>query len=436
MNIQIFGSSKSFDSKKAERWFKERRIKYQYIDLPSKGLSPREYQSVKQKVGFDALVNTKCRAYEDLYMAYITPDAREEKLLEHPELFVTPIVRNGREATVGYHRKSGRLGSESLPPDRILHRCGTDRWYSVHTMDAHGEEVACVQRRAWMELPQNRFLRGIYLLVQRYLRHNVGMQGAALAFYLLFMIFPFLIFISALLGLLDLNITGMMTVLSDFLPEEVVDLLRMYFTYVTDNPSPQLMVFGLVFSIYFPMRATNSLMAAVRTAYHLGPPKGFITQWIKVLLYTVTLIVTIALTLSLMTFGERALWYTVEHFHLPEFLAKLWVTLRFPVAGAVSFLALFLLYALAQDTIQPLKNICPGVLFSLAAWMAFSWLYSYYANHFSHYSVLYGSIGAVIVVLIWLNLSAFTLILGAEMNGVLISMRKDRLEQGVNIPKT
>ena len=99
MNIQIFGSSKSFDSKKAERWFKERRIKYQYIDLPSKGLSPREYQSVKQKVGFDALVNTKCRAYEDLYMAYITPDAREEKLLEHPELFVTPIVRNGREAT-------------------------------------------------------------------------------------------------------------------------------------------------------------------------------------------------------------------------------------------------------------------------------------------------------------------------------------------------
>ena len=114
----------------------------------------------------------------------------------------------------------------------------------------------------------------------------------------------------------------------------------------------------------------------------------------------------------------------------------LWVTLRFPIAGAVSFLALFLLYALAQDTIQPLKNICPGVLFSLAAWMAFSWLYSYYVNHFSHYSVLYGSIGAVIVVLIWLNLSAFTLILGAEMNGVLISMRKDRLEQGVNIPKT
>ena len=102
MNIQIFGTSKSFNSKKAERWFKERRIKYQYIDLPSKGLSPREYQSVKQKVGLEALINTKCRAYEEEYMAYITPEAREEKLLLYPELFNAPIVRNGKEATVGY----------------------------------------------------------------------------------------------------------------------------------------------------------------------------------------------------------------------------------------------------------------------------------------------------------------------------------------------
>ncbi len=102
MKIQIFGSSKSFDTKKAERWFKERRIKYQYIDVPSKGLSTLEYQSVKRNVGFAALVNAKCRAYEDLYMAYLTPDAQEEKLLEHPELFATPIVRNGKEATVGY----------------------------------------------------------------------------------------------------------------------------------------------------------------------------------------------------------------------------------------------------------------------------------------------------------------------------------------------
>ena len=72
MNIQIFGKSKSFDTKKAERWFKERRIKYQYIDLVSKGVSPGEYRSIRAAVGsFDALVDKDCRAYEALYMAYM-----------------------------------------------------------------------------------------------------------------------------------------------------------------------------------------------------------------------------------------------------------------------------------------------------------------------------------------------------------------------------
>ncbi len=103
MNIQIFGKSKSFDTKKAERWFKERRIKYQYIDLVTKGVSPGEYRSIRAAVGsFDALVDKTCRAYEEQYMAYITPQAAEEKLLEYPELFAAPIVRNGRQATVGY----------------------------------------------------------------------------------------------------------------------------------------------------------------------------------------------------------------------------------------------------------------------------------------------------------------------------------------------
>ena len=72
-------------------------------------------------------------------------------------------------------------------------------------------------------LPKNPFLRFCVLMVHRYNKHNVAVQSAALAFYLLFMIFPFLIFISALLGLLDLNISGVMAFLADFLPEEVVE---------------------------------------------------------------------------------------------------------------------------------------------------------------------------------------------------------------------
>jgi arsenate reductase len=102
MNIQIFGTRKSFDSKKAERWFKERRIKFQFIDLLDKGMSPGEYRSVRARVGYDALVDINCRAYDELDMAYLSPAEAEATLLAYPELFNAPVVRNGKEATVGY----------------------------------------------------------------------------------------------------------------------------------------------------------------------------------------------------------------------------------------------------------------------------------------------------------------------------------------------
>lgn len=276
-----------------------------------------------------------------------------------------------------------------------------------------------------LPLPQNKFLRFCFLMVQRYLRHNVAIQSAALAFYLLFTIFPFLIFISALLGLLRLDVAAILQAIGEFLPREVVSLADMYLTYVGSNPSPRLLVFGLFFSIYFPMRATNSLMRSVRTAYHLGPPHSSIRHRAKTLLYTVLLIITIALTLILMTVGERFLLYAVDQFRLPVFIAELWVRLRFPVIAVVGYSALFFLYALAQDSHQPWRNIWPGTLAALAGWVFLSWLYALYVNHIAHYSVLYGSIGTIIVLLVWLNLSAATLIMGAEMNGTLMGLQKD-----------
>lgn len=101
MNIQIFGKSKCFDTKKAERYFKERRIKFQSIDLPQYGISPRELESVIAYVGLEALIDEKAKGAEILrYLAHDSDKAA--KLLENPSLIKTPVVRNGKKATVGY----------------------------------------------------------------------------------------------------------------------------------------------------------------------------------------------------------------------------------------------------------------------------------------------------------------------------------------------
>jgi arsenate reductase (glutaredoxin) len=103
MNIQIFGVKKCFDTKKAERYFKERKISYQFIDLAQFGLSKGELQSVKTAIGLNNLFNQEAKDYKRLNLnQIISPGGREEVLLANPSLYKTPIVRNGRLATVGY----------------------------------------------------------------------------------------------------------------------------------------------------------------------------------------------------------------------------------------------------------------------------------------------------------------------------------------------
>lgn len=101
MHIQIFGKRKCFDTKKAERYFKERRIQYQFVDVIKFGMSRGELTSVKNAVGLSALVDENASGVEMLtYLAY--EEDKLEKLFEEPKLLKTPIVRNGKKATVGY----------------------------------------------------------------------------------------------------------------------------------------------------------------------------------------------------------------------------------------------------------------------------------------------------------------------------------------------
>jgi len=104
VNIQIFGKPKCFDTKKAERYFKERRIKYQLVDVSKYGLSKGEYQSVKNALGgVQNLIDENSKEYENHFIKYQANQADiEERLLENPAMFKTPIVRNGKKATIGY----------------------------------------------------------------------------------------------------------------------------------------------------------------------------------------------------------------------------------------------------------------------------------------------------------------------------------------------
>lgn len=270
------------------------------------------------------------------------------------------------------------------------------------------------------------------LIVNNFFEHNVGKNAAALAYYLLFALFPLLIFISNLLGLLDLDVNAITQALQQVLPKDIVEIVGSYLDYVSHTSSHSLLWFALVFSVWFPMRAAKGLMDDVRLAYNLKKPKHPITYTLRQLAYTIILLIVVALTLLFSALGEQVISFLAdlipnEHLQISDYLLALWKHLRFLLIGLLMFAALGTLYAASLDKRQPIKTILPGITVALLSWMAVSIGFSFYVDNFASYSVIYGTLGAVIVLLMWLYITAAILIMGAEVNAALLTIRAGQL---------
>lgn len=279
------------------------------------------------------------------------------------------------------------------------------------------------------------FIPVLRLLVTNFFEHDVGKNAAALAYYLLFALFPLLIFISNVLGLLKLDISAIIQVLQRILPSDIVGLVETYLEHVSHTSSQVLLWFALVFSIWFPMRAAKGLMDDVRLAYHLDKPTDVVRYTVRQLAYTIVLLLVIGLTLVFSTLGKQVLGYI--NYLIPEqtmrisvYFIDIWQYLRFVPVGLLMYAALGTLYAASLDKRQPVKNFLPGMIAALSTWMIVSIGFSFYVENIANFSVIYGTLGAMIVLLMWLYMTAVILILGAELNAAIMDCVNNREAEG------
>ena len=263
-------------------------------------------------------------------------------------------------------------------------------------------------------------------LVHRFAGHNVARDSAALTYYLLFALFPLLIFISALIGMLGLNLENTMLFLDEVLPMPVADTIESYLEYVTRNPSRNLMIFSMVFSLWFPMRAANCLTYSICKAFSQPPPAGALRRQLGNLLFSLWLIVSISVSLFLILVGRRLLEFVSRFVTIHPLFITLWSNLRFVLLAMIAAILLTALYMLAQGRRCPLRNVMPGIGFSFCAWMILSGAFALYVERVAHYAELYGSIATIVVVLLWLYISSIVLVLGAELNGALVQYKTSK----------
>ena len=269
-------------------------------------------------------------------------------------------------------------------------------------LDLHGH---IKKRKGWQKV--------ILLTIQGYFDNKVGRNAAAMTYYLLFAMFPFFIFVTSLLGLLHLPTLPLDGQITRFLPEDVVAFLNLAIEHITKSSNNALLTFGLVFSVWFPLRAVSNLMEAINDIY--GEEKSG-SHSIRTAILTALTIVLIPAMLLLLLLGERVLGFVGEYIPISAEFITGWSRMRFvPMAAALLFM-LSAVYFFSPSKIQKVRYILPGAVLSMVVWILFSLIFSYYVDHMGRYSIIYGSIGVIIALLVWMDWSMITMLMGAVFN--------------------
>lgn len=261
-------------------------------------------------------------------------------------------------------------------------------------------------------------------LFDRYFTDHVARSSAELAYYLLFMLFPLLIFGNMVLSAFHLSSLEIVNNLSRILPEQIVSLINEYIAYIASLQPGALLYAGSVLTVHFTTRAVNSLMQSIGAAYR-QPRKGRLSFFFSMVV-TVVVLFSLYLLLALVLVSESLVILAAQVLPIPDFVVRIWNLLRFTVAPLYLFVIITILYQIAPAKWLRFWHAAPGGVFFVTAWAGISYFFSYYVANLANYSVLYGSLGAVMILMLWFYMTGIVLILGGHLNHILLTVRQDK----------
>ncbi len=251
--------------------------------------------------------------------------------------------------------------------------------------------------------------------------------GAQTTYYLLLALFPFFIFLLSVLQYTPLEYETIIITLEDLLPEEAHEIIFGTIEEVFTGSSGALLSFGVVAALWSSLKGANALIKGVNTAYNVEETRNFFQVKAVALLTTIGVPIVILLAFFFIVFGQVLGTYVFDFFGLSDYFIDLWSWMRFPIPIAVMVLFFMIFYKFAPNQQLKFRNVFWGALFTVIFWLIASLGFSFYVNNFGNYSTVYGSLGSVVVILLWLYISSIIIIVGGEVNVVLSRLGRDQL---------
>lgn len=262
-------------------------------------------------------------------------------------------------------------------------------------------------------------------LILRTKKLDVTGLGAELSYFFLFSMFPLLIFLFTLLPYLNVDQVQVMTFIRDFAPAEVATMIEDILSQVLANKNGGLLSIGILTTIWSASKGMNALTKALNRSFFKEDSRSFIVQRAMSIVFTIMLVVVVIVALGLPVFGQQIGSVVFSYFGLEDGFSTIWNQIRFIVPPVLIAVVFILIYWLVPDVKLTFKMALPGALFATVGWIVTTLGFSFYVANFSSYANTYGSIGTIIILMLWLYLSAIILMIGGQINAVM----KERTEQ-------
>jgi membrane protein len=284
------------------------------------------------------------------------------------------------------------------------------------------------------DLRQLPVMKVLVRTVKEFLDDEMPTYASALAYQMLFSLFPFLLFLIALIGFLHLpDFFSWLRLQSEFvLPPQALEQVNPVIDQLQQSKGGLLSI-GIFIALWTASAGVRLLMSAMNAAYDVVEARPVWKRIPLSVLYTVGIAGMMLVAAALMVTGPQVMSWLAAQIGLEDFIVTLWTILRWPLIILLLMVSVALMYYVMPDVEQKFRFITPGSVLAVVVWIVASLGFAYYVKTFADYNAMYGSIGAIIVLLLYFYISAAVLLLGAEMNAVIEHMSDEGKDKGEKV---
>ena len=270
------------------------------------------------------------------------------------------------------------------------------------------------------------FFKFIIYFIVKIRDDDIFALAAQLAYYLILSFFPFLIFLLTLIGFSNLDSMEVLGALRAMLPTSAFELIYSVIIEVIEKQNTGLLGASLLLVIWSASSAFRAVIKGINKAYGLNENRSFIKRAFIAIICTFALAFVILLTLVMLVFGGLIGDLLASYLPFPTVVYRVWNFLRYVLVVFMMILIFASIYRYTPSKMLRWREVIPGAIACTIGWLVVSLGFSFYINNFSNYSKIYGGLGAVIILITWLDLTSIILIIGGEINSLIV-IRKTNL---------